>query len=69
MIWAYHPEDFGQPGPMYHGLNRGRKSLRLLNPKSHTVTHSGAAFFDIRHNNVSEICIVPRILVNPVHIL
>lgn len=52
VIWAYHPEDFGHPGPMYHGLNRGRKSLRLLNPKSHTVTHSGAAFFDIRHNNV-----------------
>ncbi|MGH0127521.1 UNVERIFIED_CONTAM: hypothetical protein FKN15_064757 [Acipenser sinensis] len=51
VIWAYHPEDFGHPGPMYHGLNRGRKSLRLLNPKSHTVTQSGATFFDIRHNN------------------
>ncbi|XP_041108248.1 DBH-like monooxygenase protein 1 homolog isoform X2 [Polyodon spathula] len=52
VIWAYHSEDFGHPGPKYHGLNRGTKSLRLLNPESHTVTNSGTAFFDIRHNNV-----------------
>uniref|UniRef100_A0A674C1U2 Monooxygenase, DBH-like 1 n=1 Tax=Salmo trutta TaxID=8032 RepID=A0A674C1U2_SALTR len=37
VIWAYHSEDVGPSGPVYHGVNRGRKSMsyppsiRLLN--------------------------------------
>ncbi|KAG8542971.1 hypothetical protein GDO81_025701, partial [Engystomops pustulosus] len=33
VIWAYHAKDIEGTVPMYHGLNRGQKSLRLLNPE------------------------------------
>ncbi|XP_066461665.1 DBH-like monooxygenase protein 1 isoform X1 [Eleutherodactylus coqui] len=33
VIWAYHANDIEGTGPVYHGLNRGQKSLRLLNPE------------------------------------
>ncbi|CAJ0960033.1 unnamed protein product [Ranitomeya imitator] len=33
VIWAYHTSDIEVTGPIYHGLNRGQKSLRLLNPE------------------------------------
>ncbi|XP_073529316.1 DBH-like monooxygenase protein 1 isoform X1 [Phyllobates terribilis] len=33
VIWAYQSSDIEVTGPIYHGLNRGQKSLRLLNPE------------------------------------
>ncbi|XP_076872509.1 DBH-like monooxygenase protein 1 homolog [Brachyhypopomus gauderio] len=52
VIWAYHDEDLGPSGPAYHGANRGRKSLRLLNPATNTAVPSGTATFDLRNVNV-----------------
>nr|XP_015210154.1 PREDICTED: DBH-like monooxygenase protein 1 isoform X1 [Lepisosteus oculatus] len=52
VIWAYHTEDCGAAGPQYHGVNRGRKSLRLLNPGGHTAAPSETASFDLRNLNV-----------------
>ncbi|XP_026869883.1 DBH-like monooxygenase protein 1 homolog [Electrophorus electricus] len=52
VIWAYHDEDVGPSGPVYHGADRGRKSLRLLNPKTGTNVPPGTAVFDLRNVNV-----------------
>ncbi|XP_048106553.1 DBH-like monooxygenase protein 1 homolog [Alosa alosa] len=52
VIWAYHEEDVGPSGPMYHGVNRGRKSLRLLNPGSSATAPPGAAYFDLQNAHV-----------------
>lgn len=53
VIWAYHSEDVGPSGPMYHGQNRGRKSLRLLNPGSSSAAPPGIAFFDLQNDRVT----------------
>eukprot|EP00062_Callorhinchus_milii_P013958 gi/632962755/ref/XP_007897496.1/ PREDICTED: DBH-like monooxygenase protein 1 [Callorhinchus milii] len=53
VIWAYHPEDVGRDGPKYHSLNRGRKSLHLLDPDMDRVIPSDLLAFDIRHYNIS----------------
>uniref|UniRef100_A0AAY4CW32 DOMON domain-containing protein n=1 Tax=Denticeps clupeoides TaxID=299321 RepID=A0AAY4CW32_9TELE len=52
VIWAYHSEDVGPLGPMYHGVNRGRKSVRLLNPAKGTAVPDGTRFFDLRNSQV-----------------
>ncbi|CAM4693041.1 unnamed protein product [Leuciscus chuanchicus] len=52
VIWAFHEEDVGVSGPVYHGLNRGRKSLRLLNPGSSSSIPAGTAFFDLQNEEV-----------------
>ncbi|XP_073672824.1 DBH-like monooxygenase protein 1 homolog [Garra rufa] len=53
VIWAFHVEDVGVSGPVYHGMNRGRKSLRLLNPGTSSSIPAGAAFFDLQNEKVS----------------
>ncbi|XP_031437893.1 DBH-like monooxygenase protein 1 homolog [Clupea harengus] len=52
VIWAYHEEDVRPSGPMYHGVNRGRKSLRLLNPGSGAAAPLGSASFDLQNDHV-----------------
>ncbi|MBN3307113.1 MOXD1 protein, partial [Amia calva] len=52
VIWAYHNEDCGLAVPKYHGVNRGRKSLRLLNPGSYASIPSETTFFDLRNHNM-----------------
>ncbi|KAJ8008978.1 hypothetical protein DPEC_G00084040 [Dallia pectoralis] len=52
VIWAYHSEDIGPSGPKYHGVNRGRKSIRLLDPESKANIPSGTASFNLRNINV-----------------
>ncbi|XP_059354741.1 DBH-like monooxygenase protein 1 homolog [Carassius carassius] len=52
VIWAFHEEDVGVSGPVYHGTNRGRKSLRLLNPGTSTRIPAGTAFFDLLNEEV-----------------
>ncbi|XP_056620622.1 DBH-like monooxygenase protein 1 homolog [Triplophysa dalaica] len=52
VIWAFHTEDVGASGPVYHGMNRGRKSLRLLNPGTRSSIPSGTAFFDLQNEKV-----------------
>jgi len=42
-------------GPVYHGMNRGRKSLRLLNPGSSSSIPAGTAFFDLQNEEVREV--------------
>ncbi|XP_075453452.1 DBH-like monooxygenase protein 1 isoform X1 [Ascaphus truei] len=46
VIWAYHADDFGSTGPTYHGSNRGRKSLRLLNPEKTNLISIDTAYFN-----------------------
>ncbi|KAL0967362.1 hypothetical protein UPYG_G00251280 [Umbra pygmaea] len=53
VIWAYHSEDVGASGPLYHGANRGRKSLRLLDPGSKASIPPGTMSFSLRNINVS----------------
>ncbi|XP_060769945.1 DBH-like monooxygenase protein 1 homolog [Neoarius graeffei] len=53
VIWAFHDEDVGPSGPGYHGINRGRKSLRLLNPGTSKSVPHGTASFDLRNINVA----------------
>jgi len=55
VIWAFHEEDVGVSGPVYHGMNRGRKSLRLLNPGSSSSIPAGTAFFDLQNEEVREV--------------
>ncbi|XP_023665921.2 DBH-like monooxygenase protein 1 homolog [Paramormyrops kingsleyae] len=52
VIWAYHTEDIGLSGPKYHGSNRGRKSLRLLNHRDTTDIPAGTDFFELQNFNV-----------------
>ncbi|XP_007233530.3 DBH-like monooxygenase protein 1 homolog [Astyanax mexicanus] len=52
VIWALHSEDVGPSGPVYHGINRGRKSLRFLNPGTSRNVPAGIATMDLRNNNV-----------------
>uniref|UniRef100_A0A9J7WVI2 Monooxygenase, DBH-like 1 n=1 Tax=Cyprinus carpio carpio TaxID=630221 RepID=A0A9J7WVI2_CYPCA len=52
VIWAFHAEDVGVSGPVYHGTNRGRKSLRLLNPGTSSSIPAGTAFFDLQNEEV-----------------
>uniref|UniRef100_A0A9J7XAC9 Monooxygenase, DBH-like 1 n=1 Tax=Cyprinus carpio carpio TaxID=630221 RepID=A0A9J7XAC9_CYPCA len=52
VIWAFHAEDVGVSGPVYHGMNRGRKSLRLLNPGTSSSIPAGTAFFDLQNEEV-----------------
>ncbi|XP_056115845.1 DBH-like monooxygenase protein 1 homolog [Rhinichthys klamathensis goyatoka] len=52
VIWAFHEEDVGVSGLVYHGMNRGRKSLRLLNPGSSSSIPAGTAFFDLQNEEV-----------------
>ncbi|XP_024275743.1 DBH-like monooxygenase protein 1 homolog [Oncorhynchus tshawytscha] len=52
VIWAYHSEDVGPSGPMYHGVNRGRKSMRLLDPGSKANISSEMDFFNLQNINV-----------------
>ncbi|XP_036406018.1 DBH-like monooxygenase protein 1 homolog [Megalops cyprinoides] len=52
VIWAYHSDDVGRSGPRYHGVNRGRKSLRLLNPTIAANISSDTAFFTLQNLNV-----------------
>ncbi|XP_052441790.1 DBH-like monooxygenase protein 1 homolog [Carassius gibelio] len=52
VIWAFHEEDVGMSGPVYHGTNRGRKSLRLLNPGTSSSIPAGTAFFDLQNEEV-----------------
>uniref|UniRef100_A0A671P4Q2 DBH-like monooxygenase protein 1 homolog n=1 Tax=Sinocyclocheilus anshuiensis TaxID=1608454 RepID=A0A671P4Q2_9TELE len=52
VIWAFHAEDVGLSGPVYHGTNRGRKSLRLLNPGTSSSIPAGTAFFDLQNKEV-----------------
>ncbi|OCT57428.1 hypothetical protein XELAEV_18003496mg [Xenopus laevis] len=52
VIWAFHNEDFGQTGPTYHGLNKGRKSLRLLNPEKTYIKPVDAPSFNFTNRNV-----------------
>ncbi|TRY57127.1 hypothetical protein DNTS_024001 [Danionella cerebrum] len=52
VIWAFHEEDVESSGPVYHGQNRGRKSLRLLNPASASRIPAGTAFFDLQNQEV-----------------
>ncbi|KAK3506741.1 hypothetical protein QTP70_021776 [Hemibagrus guttatus] len=52
VIWAFHEDDVGPSGPVYHDVNRGRKSLRLLNPASSKSIPHGTASFDLRKFNV-----------------
>ncbi|XP_029532799.1 DBH-like monooxygenase protein 1 homolog [Oncorhynchus nerka] len=52
VIWAYHSDDVGPSGPMYHGVNRGRKSMRLLDPGSKVNITSGTDFFNLQNINV-----------------
>ncbi|XP_043075805.1 DBH-like monooxygenase protein 1 homolog [Puntigrus tetrazona] len=52
VIWAFHAEDVGVSGPVYHGTNRGRKSLRLLNPGTSSSIPAGTAFFDLQNKEV-----------------
>ena len=52
VIWAYHSEDVGPSGPVYHGLNRGRKSLRLLTPAASHTSTTGSQFFDLKNRQV-----------------
>lgn len=52
VIWAYHIDDVGPSGPKYHGVNRGRKSLRLINPTSSVSIPPETLFFDLKNLNV-----------------
>ncbi|XP_050994681.1 DBH-like monooxygenase protein 1 homolog [Labeo rohita] len=52
VIWAFHAEDVGVSGPVYHGTNRGRKSLRLLNPGTSSSIPAGTTFFDLQNEEV-----------------
>ncbi|KAG9347462.1 hypothetical protein JZ751_005029 [Albula glossodonta] len=52
VIWAYHSDDIGTSGPKYHGINRGRKSLRLLNPTITSRIPSETPYFDLKNLNV-----------------
>ncbi|GAA6098113.1 DBH-like monooxygenase protein 1 homolog isoform X1 [Tachysurus ichikawai] len=52
VIWAFHEEDVGPSGPVYHGVNRGKKSIRLLNPVSGKSIPQDTASFDLRNVNV-----------------
>ncbi|KAL4649087.1 DBH-like monooxygenase protein 1 isoform X1 [Arapaima gigas] len=52
VIWAYHHEDVGLSGPEYHGVNRGRKSLRLLEPTTPRNVPAGTQFFDLQNIDV-----------------
>ncbi|XP_062858528.1 DBH-like monooxygenase protein 1 homolog [Trichomycterus rosablanca] len=52
VIWAYHEDDVGPSGPKYHGVNRGRKSLRLLNPGTSTSIPPKTASFVLQNVNV-----------------
>ncbi|XP_026773251.3 DBH-like monooxygenase protein 1 homolog [Pangasianodon hypophthalmus] len=52
VIWAFHEEDVGPSGPVYHGVNRGRKSLRFLNPGTSKSVPHGTASFELRNINV-----------------
>ncbi|XP_062324362.1 DBH-like monooxygenase protein 1 homolog [Osmerus eperlanus] len=53
VIWAYHSDDVGPSGPVYHGLNRGRKSLRLLTPAATHTSTTGSQFFDLKNRQVA----------------
>lgn len=45
VIWAYHANDVEGNSPIYHGLNRGQRSLRLLNPeRKHDVSDETLSF-------------------------
>ncbi|XP_028653745.2 DBH-like monooxygenase protein 1 homolog [Erpetoichthys calabaricus] len=52
VIWAYHSDDF-KNAHNYHGLNRGRKSLRLLNPQHHQDALESLPFFEIKNPNIT----------------
>ncbi|KAI5627751.1 DBH-like monooxygenase protein 1-like isoform X1, partial [Silurus asotus] len=52
VIWAFHDVDVGASGPGYHGINRGRKSLRLLNPVTSKTFPHGTASFNLQNTNV-----------------
>ncbi|XP_001506243.3 DBH-like monooxygenase protein 1 [Ornithorhynchus anatinus] len=52
VIWAYHHDDIGEAGPKYHGINRGSKSLRLLNPEKTSVVSEVLPNFDLTNQNV-----------------
>lgn len=54
VIWALHSEDVGPSGPVYHGINRGGKSLRFLNPGTSTNVPPEISTFDLRNINVSD---------------
>ncbi|XP_066515448.1 DBH-like monooxygenase protein 1 homolog, partial [Hoplias malabaricus] len=55
VIWALHREDVGPSGTQYHGANRGRKSLRFLNPGTSTNIPPGTSIYDMRNVNVSKV--------------
>uniref|UniRef100_A0A8C8AKU6 Monooxygenase DBH like 1 n=1 Tax=Otus sunia TaxID=257818 RepID=A0A8C8AKU6_9STRI len=52
VIWAYHHKDMGEAGQNYHGLNRGTKSLRLLNPEKEEVSSASLPYFDLTNKDV-----------------
>ncbi|XP_021030429.1 DBH-like monooxygenase protein 1 [Mus caroli] len=52
VIWAYHHDDPGESGPKYHDLNRGTRSLRLLNPEKANVVSTVLPYFDLVNQNV-----------------
>ncbi|XP_018599031.1 DBH-like monooxygenase protein 1 homolog isoform X1 [Scleropages formosus] len=52
VIWAYHSEDVGPSGPKYHGTNRGRKSMRLLEPTTARNVPAGTQFFNLQNTDV-----------------
>ncbi|XP_036418630.1 LOW QUALITY PROTEIN: DBH-like monooxygenase protein 1 homolog [Colossoma macropomum] len=52
VIWALHSEDVGPSGPKYHGINRGRKSLRFLNPGTSRKVPPETATVDLLNVNV-----------------
>ncbi|XP_044304965.1 DBH-like monooxygenase protein 1 [Varanus komodoensis] len=52
VIWAYHDKDFREGSQNYHGMNRGTKSLRLLNPERNAVISSSLSYFDLANQDV-----------------
>ncbi|CAH2250161.1 DBH-like monooxygenase 1 [Pelobates cultripes] len=52
VIWAYHADDMGATGLIYHGSYRGRKSLRLLNPEKDSELPLETPFFNFTNVDV-----------------
>lgn len=52
VIWAYHSDDVDAEGAKYHGSNRGRKSLRLLNPQNTNHVLPDMPYFNLTNNDV-----------------
>ncbi|XP_069462783.1 DBH-like monooxygenase protein 1 [Ambystoma mexicanum] len=52
VIWAFHSDDIGAEGAKYHGSNRGRKSLRLLNPVKRNTISPSTPYFNFTNNDV-----------------